>query len=67
MWVTNWNDIPPEIKKYIINIGKGLYLFEFTAHQRKFKECLFDIQYRTLRHLHIYLRFRVLTCTPIID
>ena len=62
MGTTNWNNIPPDLKKHIIRMGKDLHIMEFTNHQKKFKDCLFDIQYRKFRHIHVYLRFRSRTC-----
>ena len=56
--MTNWNNIPPDIKKVIIRMGRDLILIDFIHHQQKFKECLIQIQFRNNRHMHVYLRFR---------
>lgn len=59
--MATWNNIPPDIKKYIIGMGRDLIHLEFIHHQQKFKKCLIHILFRNNRHMHVYLRFRART------
>jgi len=61
--MSKWDDLPSEIRKIIITMGKEIVCEEFLSHQELFQNCLFDIIYRTDRTMHICMRLaRIQTC-----
>jgi len=61
--MATWADLPSELRRFIITMGKEIITEEFLTHQESFQGCLFDISHRHDRNMHVCMHLsRRYTC-----
>jgi len=58
--MATWADLPSELRRFIITMGKEIITEEFLTHQESFQGCLFDISHETFDQIRVGVKDLIL-------